>query len=73
VPGFFFDASQVVLAGDDAVTTTCAPGLAGNATRRCIWNGPNSASGVWADPINNCVRTFLAVTAVRYLREISHN
>jgi len=54
VPGYFFDASEVVNAGEDAVTATCPPGLAGNATRRCLWNGPLSESGVWADPINNC-------------------
>jgi hypothetical protein len=52
--GFFFDATATTLAGQIAVTTTCAPGLIGNATRLCVWNGPRSATGVWAAPVNNC-------------------
>ena len=56
-PGYYFDASTVTLAGQNATTTTCAPGLVGSATRLCVWNGPTSASGVWANPINNCQRT----------------
>jgi hypothetical protein len=52
--GFFFDASEVIQAGQNATTASCAPGLAGTATRRCLWNGPTSASGVWAEPFNNC-------------------
>jgi hypothetical protein len=55
--GFFFDATATTLAGQIAVTTTCAPGLIGNATRLCVWNGPRSATGVWAAPVNNCQRT----------------
>ena len=57
VPGYYFDASQVIAAGTSAVTTTCALGLAGNATRTCVWNGPTSPYGVWADPVSNCLRT----------------
>ena len=55
--GYFFDATEVVLAGNNATTTTCPPGLAGTATRMCVWNGPGSSSGVWANPISNCQRT----------------
>jgi len=54
--GFAFDVSDVVSAGEDAVTTNCAPGLAGSATRRCVWSGPNSQFGTWATPISNCER-----------------
>jgi hypothetical protein len=52
--GFFFDATEVVEAGANATTTTCAPGLAGYATRACVWNGATSASGVWAAPVSFC-------------------
>jgi len=52
-----FDSSEIVNAGDDAVTTVCPPGHVGNMTRRCVWNGPTSSHGVWATPINNCKRT----------------
>jgi hypothetical protein len=55
--GFFFDATEVVEAGANATTTTCAPGLAGYATRACVWNGATSASGVWAAPVSFCQRT----------------
>ena len=56
-PGYYFDSAAVTLAGSIATTTTCAPGLIGYATRACVWNGPNSASGVWANPISYCQRT----------------
>jgi hypothetical protein len=55
VPGFFFDATEVVLSGQNAVTTTCAVGLVGSASRLCVWNGPSSPTGTFANPINNCV------------------
>jgi hypothetical protein len=55
-----FDASEVVLAGNDAVTTSCPSGHVGNMTRRCVWSGPTSSVGVWAVPINNCKRTLAA-------------
>ena len=55
--GYFFDATEVVLAGANATTTTCAFGLAGYATRLCVWNGPNSQYGVWAAPASYCQRT----------------
>ena len=55
--GYFFDATEVVPAGANATTTTCAFGLAGYATRLCVWNGPNSQYGVWAAPTSYCQRT----------------
>ena len=54
--GYYFDPTETVFAGEDAITFQCPPGLAGNATRRCTWNGPDSASGTWAEPTNNCHR-----------------
>jgi hypothetical protein len=62
--GFFFDPTEVVLAGTNATTTSCPPGLAGTATRLCVWNGPNSASGVWASPISNCQRTCRSLSSL---------
>ena len=56
-PGYFFDPTTVTVAGATATTTTCAPGLVGYATRRCLWNGPNSAAGVWENPVSFCQRT----------------
>jgi hypothetical protein len=55
-PGFFFDASEVILSGSNATTTTCPFGLAGFATRACVWAGPTSQFGVWAAPVSNCQR-----------------
>ena len=57
VPGYYFDATAVTLAGETATSTTCAPGLVGYTTRRCLWNGPNSAAGVWENPVSFCQRT----------------
>ena len=57
VPGYYFDATAVTLAGATATSTTCAPGLVGYTTRRCLWNGPNSAAGVWENPVSFCQRT----------------
>jgi len=54
--GYFFDATEIVLAGENATTTQCPPGTAGFATRQCLWNGANSSTGVWAEPLNNCKR-----------------
>ena len=59
-PGYYFDPVAVTLAGANATTSTCAPGLIGFATRLCLWNGPNSAAGVWADAISHCLRTAAA-------------
>jgi hypothetical protein len=55
VAGYFFDATAVTLSGTNATTTTCPPGTAGFATRACLWAGPNSQFGVWADPTSFCV------------------
>jgi len=55
--GYFFDATEIVFAGENATTTQCPQGTAGFATRQCLWNGANSSTGVWAEPLNNCKRT----------------
>ena len=56
-PGYYFDASEVIPSGQNATTTTCPFGLAGYATRACLWNGPTSQYGVWAAPASFCLRT----------------
>jgi len=61
VPGYYFDATVTTYASAIATTYTCAPGLAGYATRRCLWNGPTSAAGVWENPISYCERTLMSV------------
>ena len=53
-PGYLFDPTAVTLAGAVATTTVCPPGLVGYATRKCLWNGPTSQYGVWANPISFC-------------------
>jgi len=55
--GFYFNVTEIVLAGENATTTQCPPGSAGYATRMCLWNGANSSTGVWAEPYSNCKRT----------------
>lgn len=55
--GFTFDNAAEAFSGEDAVTTNCARGLAGTASRRCVWVDPHTPTGTWANPINNCQRT----------------
>ena len=55
VSGYYFNAAESTTAGTNATTTTCPSGTAGYATRRCLWNGPSSQYGVWADPTSYCV------------------
>ena len=52
--GYYFNTTEVILAGENATTTQCPPGSAGYATRLCLWNGANSTTGVWAEPYSNC-------------------